>query len=746
MAWFKMPSLTGLKRRLPKFSSCILFIIIVGSIGTFLYYKHSLDAELDDDDDDDKEQHGNDQEGQLKLDSNIARPPPSHDDLNYDRVKRDNPNFDSKVDQVNLVDRYAEPVVPVTSKLAEVKYQPVTLGLSLGSHANEPELADSDMNGAMYKKYGFNLKRSNEIPLDRYVEDLRPYQCKKDAEYDLIALPQASVIVIFYNEPLSTLLRNIVSVLNRTPPRLLGEIVLVNDNSTLPQLELLEEHLSRLPAGAKAKIKLVRRNVHNGIVGARVRGAREATFPVIIFLDSHSEVSPGWIEPLLIRIHADRRNVLIPDIHPIDVSSLGFQGGNSIRTYKGSFNWKLSFTITGASDRDKTFPDDPVSPIKSPIMPGGLFAMSREWFFEIGAYDEEIMYYGAEHVELSFRVWMCGGAMESIPCSRVGHVYREFDRFAVDPQLKFAEHTIGWYLNRNDARVAEVWMDEYKKLFYEARGLSPSDAGDVSERKALRDRLKCNSFQWFLDNVHPEQYIPDLQPQATGMLASASKQNDNTRMCLDNMQRKYGSPGLYQCHGMGTQRWSFSRQGVISTDMLCLAPKNCQMHVDCNRPVYWKWHENTLRTGTTCLVRDSFGQISMEDCEKSPVVDRTWSLQNGQLSSLDQTQCVEYAGHFGLQACTADATKQQWELTSAGVLKSSLHNTCISRRCTIEMIECRKDYDQLIWRHENEMVHPMAEPAMCFDRMGQGNGGEASISPCSSHADQKWIFLNQMEK
>ena len=112
-------------------------------------------------------------------------------------------------------------------------------------HVDKDEL-DADEKRAFdegWEKNAFNQFISDLISVRRSLPDIRDSACKSVKWFS--PLPTTSVIIIFHNEAWSTLLRTVHSVIDRSDPALLKEIILVDDFSDMSWSNLIF-HFSKL--------------------------------------------------------------------------------------------------------------------------------------------------------------------------------------------------------------------------------------------------------------------------------------------------------------------------------------------------------------------------------------------------------------------------------------------------------------------------------------------------------------------
>lgn len=134
---------------------------------------------------------------------------------------------------------------------------------------------------------------------------------------------------------------------------------------------------------------------------------------------------------------------------------------------------------------------------------------------------------------------MCGGEIEIVPCSRVGHIFRN------DNPYSFPKDRVRT-VERNLARVAEVWLDEYKELFYGHAYhlvLKNLDVGNLTQQIQLREKLRCKSFRWYLENVYPDLEAPLVK--ASGLVRTQTT-------CSPSFRRRvvggFGLEGTFPGH------------------------------------------------------------------------------------------------------------------------------------------------------------------------------------------------------
>lgn len=224
----------------------------------------------------------------------------------------------------------------------------------------DPE--DIKKNNELNRVNGYWAVASDLISVNRSVADIRYPLCRLISY--LKELPTASIVIPFYNDHLSVLMRTVHSVINRAPSRLIKEVILVNDFST--KEELYEELKAYLAQNFEGKAHVIDLPERSGLITARLAGAKVSTGDVIIFLDSHVEANTNYLPPLLDPIAQNYRTVVCPFIDVIDAHDYEYRAQDEGN--RGGFEWNFLYKRFDVRPGDQETPADifpsPVSFLK----------------------------------------------------------------------------------------------------------------------------------------------------------------------------------------------------------------------------------------------------------------------------------------------------------------------------------------------------------------------------------------------
>ena len=382
-----------------------------------------------------------------------------------------------------------------------------------------------------------------------------------------------SVVISYHNELAVLIMRILTTIMHRTPLNNLLEIILIDDYSSLNVTQEVLDYAGeqRIP------VRHLRNSEKLGIAGSRLRGVQEARGDVVVILDSHMEVSVGWLEPLLNILDNRPKAVAVPVLHMIQESQYKQLETHLCDPYvvQPQRGWGH---ITMQMYWKKQDPPRKVwEPIPSASLMGGGLAAARSTLLEFYPTRVVNSSWGVENNRLSFRAWMCGQGVWVSPCSQILHPNGN------DPFLnRYFEYRNVSYL-RNDVileSIAEAVNFEPNKAERDKllSKIAPNEgnlhmieniADEIKETFDPEDK-KCKHLNWYLKEVY-FNYLSWERDQFdhVGEVRSLHKR----LMCLEMWKKKVGvyhcrhkPPILGDSHLIGFTKNQAVRAGYFDTD------------------------------------------------------------------------------------------------------------------------------------------------------------------------------------
>lgn len=204
-------------------------------------------------------------------------------------------------------------------------------------------------------------------------------------------------------------------------------------------------------------------------------------------------------------------------------------------------------------------------------------------------------------------------------------------------------------------------MDEYKEYVYtrDPTTYNNIDAGDLSRQRAVREKLQCKSFDWYMKEVAPDflKKFPPVEPPSYASGAIQSLQYP--QFCIDSMNLGPSNPvGLYSCavnltFPQSNQFWELTADRELRKkgESVCLDVQDGHENAtvwmwDCHNQggnQFWHFdrHHQLIRHGINangCLeafVENGVATVQTNACEEGNLRQR-WSFGHVNEALLDR--------------------------------------------------------------------------------------------------------------
>ncbi|XP_016959224.2 putative inactive polypeptide N-acetylgalactosaminyltransferase 11 [Drosophila biarmipes] len=482
-----------------------------------------------------------------------------------------------------------------------------------------------------YGRYQYNAWLSERIPLKRTLQDYREEECV-NVTYSSEKKVTVSIIIAYQLEHPHTLLRTIHSVVEQTSSYEDTEIILIHDG--LADRDVFDYISHKLPMVIQLEAETIM-----GLIQARLIGARIANGDILVFLSAHMEVTTGWLPPLLEPILLHNQTVTEPIMDAISRETFAYQ--KLTEPEQLAFNWQLEHTFIPLDQiSGNNFP----KPYATSQLDGRVFAIDRNWFWHLGGWDEGLQDNGGDALELSLKTWQCGGSILTVPCSRVGIIYK---RDEIEAQMAPNKNP-NLRVRKNFKRVVDVWFDEFKLHFYRYNPrLGNLTAESLDKPRDLRRRLNCKSFGWYRSQIAPLLRNHFLHAGLSNLGVGQIMPFVAPEYCLSIKGRFLI---MRKCNSTNFEDWTLTSHCQLKLGQMCLHvdSKNNVNVVGCTKKVpknLWQYsyqHRSFVSNGNHCLQIDvTKVGLKVNTCD-SDLAEQRWMFTGVQDSKLDHamTACL----------------------------------------------------------------------------------------------------------